>query len=994
MDRDPPRARGRFVGRSAELAVLREEFARSRNGPGRVVLVTGDTGVGKSRLVAEFLARHVTDGARGNEVGTSALALLGGCMPRHGELLPYAPLWDAANRFSLPLSAREGEAVRARDRLSRHLRSISAPAEAEQAHEKLLPPVVATTLALERLREDRQLVLVLEDLHWGDPSTQALLTYLVRTGRPKGALVIGTYRDDEPTQHSSHSWPAELELMGARRLWLAELDHDTAGAVARAMLGPGEAVSRVESVVERSGGNPLALEQLCLSAEGAGPTSLADILTARVESLSPRSRSVLNAVAVAGGRVSHRLLAHVMALEDSVLLTALDEARRRYLVRSGPGREYALRHPLMGEVLYGTMLPGERQGYHRALALTLTRHPHLSGQQGSGLWAQVAHHFGAADEHEDALGALLRAGLAAHEVSAVSEARRHLSRAEALWSLLPEADRALPTGRDELRLHLAEVSYLDGDATVAVQWIRRVLNGLDTASSPVKAAVLYERLGRYLWAAGRSSAEMLAACREAVRHAPHSAPRERAQALASMAQALLLSTRFTEADEECRQALQLAEAAGIPRVAAHAATTLGVVESLSGRQASGIARLRVAAGIADAHGLPEDRLRARGNLGVTLALAGRMQEAADVLLPTLDQAKSWDMEDSHGAFLLSNALGVLFDLGRWDEVEERLRDARVGAGSLRASAALDIVSARIRAARGDFDASEHLLQRVGARLDEGGDSWANGQLLVARTELATWRSDHSASRLCTREFLELHGTATPDNEMRAEALAPLMRAEAEHRRFRRATGLPLRTEDNSTVTRLVDHLASLENRSVSPVAAAHLASARAELARMSDDAAPSVWRALASRYRKLANPVNIAYARWREAEALALAKEERPRALRGLTEALQTAESLRLEPMLHDLRKLSESLELRPASKSVRKATPEAAVRPSQPVTSLSPRQQEVLRRLARGDTNRQISEELFISEKTVAIHVSRLLAKLGATNRGQAAAMAHQQGW
>ncbi|MFJ9891451.1 ATP-binding protein, partial [Streptomyces sp. NPDC091287] len=559
---DMSHGRGRFVGRSAELAVLKAQFAAAVAGHSRVVLVSGDMGVGKSRLVAEFLANGVTGNREGAEHG-DPLLLRGGCIPRHGELLPYAPLWEAVARYGQ--APAEPEAEPAVDALARYLRS-----EGEEPGfppgEESVPRVVSTAQALGDLCVGRRLVLVLEDLHWSDPSTQALLTHLVRTGRPRGALVIGTYRDDEPPKApSSCSWPAELELLGAHRVRLTGLDADASGVLVRALLGPDTADTRVASVVERAGGNPLALEQLCLSPPGPHlpTTTLTDILTARVNALDAQVRAVVNAVAVAGGQMSHALLSLVTGVEERALLAALHRAGRHHLIRPQPGSgDYALRHPLMGEVLYSTMLAGDRQRQHRALATTLVSHPHLSPQHGFGLWAQAAHHFDAAQERESALAAHLRAGLAAHDVSAVSEARHHFARAETLWSDLATVDMSLPVDRDSLRMHLAEVSYLDGDATAAVTWIRRVLDVVDAGRSPVRAAVLYERLGRYLWAAGCSSDEMLGACREAVRHAPSWAPRERAQALASMAQALMLATRFTEADAYCRDALRVAESSG------------------------------------------------------------------------------------------------------------------------------------------------------------------------------------------------------------------------------------------------------------------------------------------------------------------------------------------------------------------------------------------------------------------------------------------------
>src|SRR6266542_729496 len=297
-----------LVGRAAEVARLRAALERAAAGEPAVV-VAGEAGVGKTRLVAELL--H--DAADGGVV-----ALTGGCLDVGDGVLAYAPLVEALRQLARVLEPGELERVLggARAELARLVPELGGPAAGGQA--AVLAPARLFELllgVLHRLAGRGPLLLVVEDLHWADQSTRDLLGFLVRNLRAGVALVL-TYRSDElHRRHPLRPFLAELDRGGrAERLELGRLGRRELAELLAGILDEPVAPALVGEILARSEGNPFFAEEL-LAAHLEGtrlPSVLRDLVLARVEALSEMAQRVLQVAAVAGTRVDHELLAAVV----------------------------------------------------------------------------------------------------------------------------------------------------------------------------------------------------------------------------------------------------------------------------------------------------------------------------------------------------------------------------------------------------------------------------------------------------------------------------------------------------------------------------------------------------------------------------------------------------------------------------------------------------------------------------------------------------------
>ncbi|MBB6546853.1 ATP-binding protein [Nonomuraea rubra] len=323
-----------FVGRAAELARL--TAARER-APG-VVLVVGEAGIGKTRLVGEFAS------------GVDAFVAEGGADPGCVAYAPFVPVLRGLVRQYgaglVPGGGRRGLA-----RLLPELGEVEELPDLGRA--RLFEEVL---LLVERSAERRPLVLVLEDLHWADQASVDLLVFLARNLMAPGVLVVATSR--EP-----------LRLPGAEVIRVPPLGRDE---VAR-LLGQEHQPQDLDLIVTRSEGNPLFAEALA-DAGAATPASLRELLLAGAERLPAEGLDVLRIAAVAGRRTPHDVLRAVAGLDD----LALDEAlrpvvRARLLLVDGDG--YTFRHALIRDAVYDDLLPGERRRLHARCA---EAHPELA----------------------------------------------------------------------------------------------------------------------------------------------------------------------------------------------------------------------------------------------------------------------------------------------------------------------------------------------------------------------------------------------------------------------------------------------------------------------------------------------------------------------------------------------------------------------------------------------------------------------------------------
>jgi DNA-binding CsgD family transcriptional regulator len=985
-----------FVGRVEELSILEAAQMRAAIGEPAVVLMGGEAGVGKTRLVAELIARCPIEGTR---------VLAGGCVPVGEGALPYAPIVEALRTLlgDVGVAAVRQLVGPSWPELARLLPALGEPdgsGPLDHAAQSRLFELLLGLLG--RLAEQAPLVLVVEDLHWADQSTRDLLAFLIRNLRRERVLLLVTYRNDEPGQDRLGPYLAELDRGGpVQRLELPRLDRDeTAGQLA-GILGAAPAADLVDGVFARSEGNPFFTEELLESVRaGSGrlPATMRDLLHGRIEALSDPAKQVLRVAAAAGRQVPHRLLVAVAGLDEEQLDDALREAIAHQLLVARPGGDdYDFRHALLQEVVYASLLPGERARLHAVLAEALVAHPGWAGGTAATVAAELAHHWQAAGELERALPALIEAGLAAERAFAPAEAHWHLERALELWMRVPGAAQLTPIDRGILLERAAEAAQLVDAAPRAVDLLREALAGVDQQHDPVRAGLLHERLGRYLLETLDQTA--LTAYEEAVRLIPAEPPStERAIVLAGYAQILNFLAMYRDGRRVAEEALATARRAGTRREEGRALACLGGTLAALGDLDEGVAHLRDAWRIAEEQSDVDGLGWACIMHAHALERAGRLEGALAAALDGAEASRqlggaSW--RDS----LQSYAGYFEFLLGRWEEAD---RHFRAVLERDRLTGDKGVLTrwdrARLDIARGEVAAAHRNLEEAGRLAAKGGRAFFDAQfaapLAIARAELALWEGrdeeafEAAAEGLAAlarigdqlgRPVLFALGLAAAAN--RAER-ASARRATAEAEAARRDGGQLL-----ARLEALADDNASF------PELSAVLTQSRAEGSRLSGRSDPAVWAAAAAAWEALGQPYPAASACFREAEALLATRSPRARAEQVLRASHAVAVQLGAVPLRRELELLAQRGRLRLEAPG----EPPPAAKAEAPSVArslgLTQREAEVLALVAAGRTNRQIGQELFITEGTAGVHVSRILAKLGVAGRGEAAAVAHRLG-
>ncbi len=1054
-----------FVGRTEELARLEHALERAVDGEPTALVVGGESGVGKTRLVAEFGDRATR--------GVGATVLIGGCIDLGNGGLPYWPVVDAlrglVRRLGRPWV---DEAVGSlRSELSLLLPELGsgdagtpvghgagapfghgagapfghgagAPfghgAGAPFGHGAGEQPGLTGPAAqgrlfelvlgiLERLARQGPVVLVIEDLHWADQSTRDLLSFVIVNLHKAPVVIIATYRSDALVS-GHHLQPLLAELRRNRRadtIDLLRFTRDELLAQLTAIQGTVPTPELVDAIWARSEGNAFFAEELLAAAGERGsrvdagiplsyaagtpelPPSLRQILLARVDGLSSTAQAVLRRVAAGGPRMPYALLAATVAASSSLDEDVLCDALRECVDHQALVAEcdaYVFRHALLREVVYGELLPGERTRFHAAYGKAIAADGCLSAGSVEG---ELAYHWYEAGQPERALPAAVAAAVAAERVYGFAEAQRHYERALELWDRAPDAAATTDVDRLGLYERAAEAANLAGDHARAIALARAAIDDADDAGQDVgrpseenadlrglRHALLRERLGCYLWAAGESEAA-LAAYDEAARLVPHrQATAERARVVAAQAQALMLAGRYRESRSRAEEALEVARRVGARAEEAHVLSTLGVDLAFLGHAAAGVSLLEDARAIAEEAGTPEDVARAWLNLAELLSgPLNRLQTAATVAEQGVSRVRRLGLERSYGVSLQAIAVNTLFRLGRWDDADRFLADAMTCRPGGAAAIDLHLARAKLAVGRGQVEAAKADLAVVEELSAHTVDARCQAPLLTLRAGLALWEGDVDEARRAVAV-----GLAVADRTDDTWFVAPLvwhgLRAEAdgaEVARARRsiadveaarATGAELRAR--------IEALADQSKDAAPPVrqaVAAYVALCVAEWSRVEGVSAPAAWTAAGDRLDALGQPYPVAYARMREAEALLSRRARSPRAADVLRAAHRMASGLGALPFQRQIEALAARarISLEPDE--------EVVVPPSTPdaLGDLTRREREVLGLVAEGRSNREVAEALFISEKTASVHVSHILAKLGVRSRVQASAVVHR---
>ncbi|MGW3425595.1 helix-turn-helix transcriptional regulator [Streptomyces phaeochromogenes] len=996
-----------FVGRVGELGVLNDALVRAAAGEPQALLLGGEAGVGKTRLIEEFAGAACREGA---------VVALGGCVEIGADGLPFAPFSTAlrALRRQLP-DELAAAAAGQEEELARLLPELGDTSRGRHDEDGMARLFELTVRLLERVAADRPVVVLLEDLHWADASTRHLLAYLFRTLRSGRLLVVATYRaDDIHRRHPLRPLLAELDrLRTVRRIELgrfsrAEVARQIAGIIATE---PDQ--TRVDEIFTRSDGNAFFVEELAVAAHDGCRTgltdSLRDLLLVRVESLPEGSQRVARIVAEGGSTVEYRLLAAVARLSEDDLIEALRAAvGANILLATTDGDGYRFRHSLVREAVGDDLLPGERSRLNRRYAEALEADPTLVPADERA--ARLASHWYHAHDAAKALPAVLDASVAARRRHAYSEQLRLLERAMELWDTAPDSVRAelrtvdytevypppLPKGRGgtpngcdpattplrylDLMAEAAVAGRFCGERERALKITKRALHLLEDEDDPLRAAWFWIQRSRLIEAVARGDGwKELGTAQELVRGLPPS--EVHADVLANVANWSMMHRPGPEALQAAERAVEYARMVGARDIELNARLTLGGLLVESGDIEAGLAEVHEVKERAGEIGAAYVVGRAHVNLPSHLEGIGRSQDAVRILEEGVVLARRLGLLDTE-AWVWGNLAESLFSLGRWDEAGAAgFNSERVGQ-SAKPRGFRTTLHAHLARARGDLPEAGH--QLTAAREHFGthdtvpqyalplatlaiGIAAAEGRLLDARAEL-----DEALS------------TGFPPGTQRYAWPLLLTAATAEAD----ARGLPLAEQGRADVLERLRKAAKTLATNV-PVWQAHEHWVRAELLRAEGRDTPEEWSEAVSAFEPLERPYDLARVRHRLAESLLASgggEEERDRATELLRLARAVADHLGARPLADAVGLLAQRARLTLARAPERSA-------PADPVEALglTSRERDVLRLVAAGRSNRQIAEELFISPKTASVHVSNILGKLNVSGRGEAAALAHR---
>jgi DNA-binding NarL/FixJ family response regulator len=967
----------RFVGREPQLSQLRRLLDEAGAGHASVALVGGESGVGKTRLVDELSALARAQGARVLAGESVELA--------EGEL-PYAPIIGALR----PLVRSQDPALDGvRAELARPRGDGGAPPQG-RFFELLLD-------ALDDLAQDAPLVLVLEDIHWADRSTRDFLAFAARNLGAERVLLVATYRTDElHRRHPLRRLLPEMERMDrTERVLLERLTREELADLLEDILGAPAEAATVDRLYARCEGNPLFAEELLAAGPHSPdlPPTLRDALMVRIETLDEPTQELLRVVAAAA-RADEALLEEVSGLAPAQVRPALREGLTHHVLVHGDDGRIAFRHALLREAIHDDLLPGEAVELHLKLARALERRVADGAEEDLDAVTSIAHHFAMAGEQPEALGAAVRAAVAAQRISAPAEATAQLERALALWPRVADAEQR--AGQDHARLleRLAVAADALGDNDRARHAADRALDEVDARQDPRRAARLLEQRGRSLWLLGRGEETLASLDRGLGLLADHSgALPERAMLLDTKAKTLMLWGRFSESAQLCEQALQQARAVGLRSPEINTLNTLGVVLAAQGDTEGGIASLVQSIAMARADGRAIAVERGRANLADVLHEAGRVREAVAVVRDGLDEGSRLGRRAPWNALQLGE---LLVAVGEWDEASEIVAPEQAPRHVGVLAIFFHLIAGELWLARGHTELALELLTQARDLSTRALDpQWHVPIASLTAEALGRQQRFEDARAVLADAHARLLGiTGLQDHGRVARLITAEIAIEADIAQRARDLG----DTDGEATARDAAHDALLRARGIAgtPGTGPWLATAEAEATRAAGEASPEVWAVAARMWMERERPYVSAVVRWREAEAHAQLGD-RASAAQAASAAHEIATTVGSTWLAEEVEALARRARLRLGSEPDDGPADDGAAPSGEDdpavALGLTPREQEVLALVAAGATNREVGERLFMAEKTASVHVSRILAKLDVRSRTEAAAVAHRLG-
>ncbi|MCU1355669.1 MAG: LuxR family transcriptional regulator [Acidimicrobiales bacterium] len=1010
-----------LIGRGAELAELGGAWGRAIEGAAGMVLLGGEAGVGKSRMVAEL----------GHRVAADDGILVIGATPSRGVVAqPFAPLTGALRNLLRALDPEERDRVigPARTDLARLLPELgpagNSPAAFDQLSSEPARLFELVLGVLDRLSARRPAVVALEDLHWAEPSTLDLVDFLARNLDGLRVLVLATYRTDE--LHRTHALRpvlAELRRLPlVRSITIEPLDRAEIADLAAALGGTDVDAAYLDRLVERSSGLPFFVEELmaCTAcAEDAEvPSGLQEVLQLRIDNLGPEAGEVIRAVGAGStsGPVAEQLLATVTGLSTAEVARRVRVGiSHQVLVADECGIDF--RHALAREVVEADLLPSERTALHAAFAAGLEADRRAIDDPATS--ARIALHWTEANEPAHAAAWSRRAGQAARRAYAYAEAADHLQRVLSWWEHLDDPVEIVGASRLLVAAEAAASLVLGGRIDRARALIDAELAYDDDHPDPTASvddrsdgrAALTALLGRLMRSTGDARASIEVLRRSLATFSDRPSP-HRTRVRIELAHSLALTGMRDKALVEARRALAEAEEVGEPSTIARAQHVVGHELTMFGQIEEGLELLRVALATAIATDDVDWVSRGHINLSDSYRLLGRYEEAIDTALAGYRLAL--DRGVRRFAFARMNAVESMIPIGRLEDAQQIIDDTPDGEGHI---AALHTTMMRTWLAlrKGNTEGAAETIAQLAPSVASEDSLQFEGTQVRNQLELAWLTADRDLDAWGAAAIVLDRPVHTDQAQCRPEILALLARIDAE-RALDPGRSEEARAEARHGLDRAVDLLPGIADQYLFTMAPA-LADAlvRAEHGRIGGDpdTAADLWGRAAKEAATVRDLWHQAYAEWRAAEcsseggriedATVSARAGRARAaVMGASGLVERLDALAGWARLGDLAAPEHELTaspavLAPAAGDAAGDAPGPGAPADDPlgayvrVLGLTRREAEVLAQVAEGRTNGEIGEVLFISTKTASVHVSSILAKLGVRSRTQAAAVAHR---
>jgi DNA-binding CsgD family transcriptional regulator len=940
-----------LVGREAELSRLGEAFERARKGNGSLLLLSGEAGVGKTRLTGEVAA-----GAPGPILHGAAVS---------GFAAPYGPIVDALRSH---LRA-DPEALADCGPLRPHL-AMLLPELGEAAESDRATIFEAVRCAFAHLGAEEPAIVVLDDLQWSDETTLELLAALSSPLQEMPVLVIAAYRSDGlPRDHRLRWLRNELRRGGRlQELVLEPLDPGTTAELLGELLPEPPSPSLVGAIHDRTMGSPFFVEELIAALtmrdalrvgrhglelaerdEVPVPETIREAVLVGLSDLSPAARQAAETAAVIGQSFDLDVAASLAPEDGLAELAALGLLEERE-----PG-QVRFRHALAQEALYAEVPWSRRRNLHGRLAEMI--------ETGDGPNAEAAAHWLGAGNAPRAREALVRAGRESELLQAHRDAARAARQALEIWS---EGEA------EELRLETLErcgrCAELAGELGEAAKAWRELAAGCDPnrdtleyAQAQRRLAAVYDLLGERdtAYASRRLAADAFAAAGQ---------PADAALERLAMADHHRRGARYSEAVELATNAGEEASTAGRVDLSARVLGVLGVAQAKGGRSQDGLASVRQGLALALEHDLTPVAAELYQRLSLVLYDGADYRGAEDALDTALGLCRTGGDENTEVA-CVTCLVYVLRERGEWS------RAAELGRELIESETAVWVAEGlvgAIHAFQGKFASARRMLtdsRSVSAAVGHY-NMFVDSTTALAYVAAAEGLEDE-VDRYC-QDLL----ARWEESEDRHYAVWGL----------RWAASHLARRGERSGARACAEALSQMASQAGHDDALAALAQTLGELALLEDDAAAAsehLSRAV-DLHRGLAIPFERAQIELRAGVALAAA-EQREEALERLSDAYRTASKLGARPLAAEAAR-----EVAALGESVAQRLGKRAAASADGV-QLTRRELEVLRHVSVGRTNREIAQELFISQRTVDMHVRNLLGKLECRSRVEAAHRANE---